>query len=173
MHIQTPLTALTLLSTAAGQPHPRRRCTSDDACWPTAQTWTEFNATVGGRLIRSVPSAAVCHGSRYNADQCATAKGSWLDGAWRSNQTGGYAATVWEMGETGKCFINTPVQAECDQGIGMLQPGPYHSSARESRIVNVCSTVLLRPSRKCRGYPGLCQIRQREGFVSGDEEYRA
>lgn len=121
MHIQTPLTALTLLSAAAGQPHPRRRCTSDDACWPTAQTWTEFNATVGGRLIRSVPSAAVCHGSRYNADQCATAKSNWLDGAWRSNQTGGYAATVWEMGETGKCFIDTPIQAECDQGIGMLR----------------------------------------------------
>ncbi|OJJ08593.1 hypothetical protein ASPVEDRAFT_47727 [Aspergillus versicolor CBS 583.65] len=127
MHIQTPLTALTLLSAAAGQPHPRRRCTSDDACWPTAQTWTEFNATVGGRLIRSVPSAAVCHGSRYNADQCATAKSNWFDGAWRSNQTGGYAATVWEMGETGECFINTPIQAECDQGIV-----PYYSVRAES-----------------------------------------
>ncbi len=136
MHIQTPLTTLTLLSTAAGhsqsQSEPRRRCTSDDACWPTLQTWNEFNATIGGRLIRSVPSAAVCHGARYNADQCATAKSSWLDSFWRTNQTGGYAAMVWEMGETGECFINTPVEAACDQGIGMHAPASPSPSSSPS-----------------------------------------
>lgn len=120
MLVQTPLTTLGLLTTAAhAQSQPRRRCAYGDNCWPDAATWDHFNATVGGRLIRSLPSAAVCHSERYNANQCAVAKSSWLDSFWRTNQTGSYAATLWEMGPTGQCFIDAAVEAPCDQGIGM------------------------------------------------------
>ena len=120
MHLQTPLSALGLLSLAVGaQSQPRRRCAFGDDCWPSVDTWNQFNATVGGRLIRSVPSAAVCHTQRYNAKQCAVAKSSWLDSFWRTNQTGAYAAILWEMGETGQCFVDTAVNAPCDQGNGM------------------------------------------------------
>ncbi|KAL5356941.1 hypothetical protein BJX96DRAFT_187875 [Aspergillus floccosus] len=103
------------IASAAGE--PRRRCAYGDSCWPGARTWNQFNATVGGRLIHSVPPAAVCHAQLYNADQCAVAKESWLDSFWRTNQTGAYAATVWETGKTGQCSIDTPVEARCDQGI--------------------------------------------------------
>jgi hypothetical protein len=120
MLVQTPLRVLGLLSTAVGaQSQPRRRCAYGDDCWPSVDTWNQFNTTVGGKLIRSVPSAAVCHAGRYNADQCAVAKSSWLDSFWRTNQTGAYAAILWEMGYTGQCFIDTAVEAPCDQGIGM------------------------------------------------------
>ncbi|QMW39082.1 hypothetical protein G4B11_002362 [Aspergillus flavus] len=112
------LTAVGILSVATNaQTQPRRRCAYGDDCWPDTQTWNDFNATVGGRLIRSVPSAAVCHTERYNADKCSVAKDSWLDSFWRTNQTGAYSATVWEMGQTGQCFINTSASAPCDQGI--------------------------------------------------------
>ncbi|KAB8275188.1 hypothetical protein BDV30DRAFT_247912 [Aspergillus minisclerotigenes] len=112
------LTAVGILSVATdAQTQPRRRCAYGDDCWPDTQTWNDFNATVGGRLIRSVPSAAVCHTERYNADKCSVAKDSWLDSFWRTNQTGAYSATVWEMGQTGECFINTSASAPCDQGI--------------------------------------------------------
>ncbi|KOC15294.1 FAD binding domain protein [Aspergillus flavus AF70] len=112
------LTAVGILSVATdAQTQPRRRCAHGDDCWPDTQTWNDFNATVGGRLIRSVPSAAVCHTERYNADKCSVAKESWLDSFWRTNQTGAYSATVWEMGQTGQCFINTSASAPCDQGI--------------------------------------------------------
>lgn len=121
MLIQATLTAFGLISSTLGSQHqPRRRCAYGDECWPDTETWNSFNATVGGRLIRSVPSAAVCHAERYDSDKCATAKDSWLDSFWRTNQTGAYAATLWEMGETGKCFIDTPIDAPCDQGIGTL-----------------------------------------------------
>jgi hypothetical protein len=66
-----------------------------------------------------MPSAAVCHTEVYNADQCAIAKESWLDSFWRTNQSGAYVATVWEMGKSGQCFVSTPVSAPCDQGVGM------------------------------------------------------
>ncbi|KAE8402671.1 hypothetical protein BDV37DRAFT_284478 [Aspergillus pseudonomiae] len=115
--LQHLLTAVGILSIATdAQTQPRRRCAYGDDCWPDIQTWNDFNATVGGRLIRSVPSAAVCHTERYNADKCTVAKESWLDSFWRTNQTGAYSATVWEMGKTGQCFINASVSAPCDQG---------------------------------------------------------
>ncbi len=120
MLVQTPLTSLGLLSTVVhAQSQPRRRCAFGDDCWPNAATWDQFNATVGGRLIRSLPSAAVCHAERYNANQCAVAKSSWLDSFWRTNQAGSYSATLWEMGPTGQCFVDTAINAPCDQGIGM------------------------------------------------------
>lgn len=103
---------------ANAEAHYRRRCAYGDDCWPDSQTWNDFNATVGGRLIQSFPSAAVCHTQRYNAIKCDMAKRSWLDSFWRANQTGAYSATIWEMGNTGQCFIDTPVSAPCDQGLG-------------------------------------------------------
>ena len=66
-----------------------------------------------------MPSAAVCHAERYNADQCAVAKSNWLDSFWRTNQAGAYFGILWEMGNTAQCFMDTAVEAQCDQGIGM------------------------------------------------------
>jgi hypothetical protein len=125
LHAETVLSAVGILTIAANaEGHHRRRCAYGDDCWPDAQTWNGFNTTVGGRLIRSFPSAAVCHTERYNADQCNIARHSWLDSFWRTNQTGAYSATVWEMGNNGQCFIDTPVNAPCDQGIGNLKESP-------------------------------------------------
>ncbi|GAB1192745.1 hypothetical protein APSETT444_001941 [Aspergillus pseudonomiae] len=96
--LQHLLTAVGILSIATdAQTQPRRRGAYGDDCWPDIQTWNDFNATVGGRLIRSVPSAAVCHTERYNADKCTVAKESWLDSFWRTNQTGAYSATGIEF----------------------------------------------------------------------------
>ncbi|KAK2741352.1 hypothetical protein FQN57_005636 [Myotisia sp. PD_48] len=104
----------------------RRRCSAGDQCWPKENTWNRFNATVSGHLVRTYPSAAVCHEAQYNAAQCVVAKERWADSTWRTNQTGAYAAILWELGETGQCFINTPREAPCDQGIV-----PYYSVAAQ------------------------------------------
>ncbi|KAK2750863.1 hypothetical protein FQN55_001434 [Onygenales sp. PD_40] len=108
---------LSLCSAAASTgPHHRRRCAYGDDCWPSEHKWKAFNETVSGRLIRSVPSAAVCHGERYDAALCNAAKENWANSFWRTNQTGGYAAILWELGEEGKCFIDSPREEECDNG---------------------------------------------------------
>ncbi|KAL4897457.1 FAD binding domain protein [Aspergillus ambiguus] len=101
---------------------PRRRCAYGDRCWPDSQIWDNFNSSIDGRLIRSMPPASVCHVEEYNASQCRVAKESWLDSSWRTNQAGAHSAIVWEMGKWGQCGINTPVEAPCDQGIV-----PYYS----------------------------------------------
>ena len=54
----------------------------DDAGWPSDNTWNQLNQTVGGRLISSIPQAAVCHtrgynGLAYNEEECADLKAQW------------------------------------------------------------------------------------------------
>lgn len=48
---------------------PSRLCKAapGSADWPTAQTWADFNQTVGGRLIKAVPPAAVVSGTLIGA----------------------------------------------------------------------------------------------------------
>ncbi|KUI68196.1 6-hydroxy-D-nicotine oxidase [Cytospora mali] len=56
------------------------RCYPTDTCWPTAAKWAEFNTTVGGRLVATVPIASVCHYDNftaYNAEACAALLDVW------------------------------------------------------------------------------------------------
>ncbi|KAI1490699.1 putative alcohol oxidase [Biscogniauxia mediterranea] len=57
------------------------RCFPGDECWPTYSQWNEFNLTVGGRLIATVPLAAPCHGDLYNATECTRIRAAWHDPA--------------------------------------------------------------------------------------------
>ncbi|KAI0447903.1 hypothetical protein F4803DRAFT_571551 [Xylaria telfairii] len=45
------------------------KCAPSDSCWPSTAVWESFNATISGRLIQSVPPAAVCYPSRQEYDQ--------------------------------------------------------------------------------------------------------
>lgn len=96
----------------------RRRCAYGDGCWPSDKTWNAFNASISGRLIRSYPSAAVCHIERYDGALCEAAKENWENSFWRTNQTGAYAAIAWELGDKDQCFIESPRGAPCDAGWG-------------------------------------------------------
>ncbi|KAI1974981.1 hypothetical protein LOZ51_002484 [Ophidiomyces ophidiicola] len=113
---------LTLPLLARSTRVPSRRCAYGDACWPNAHEWNSFNSSISGSLIRSFPSAAVCHGERYDEAQCTVATDNWVNSYWRTNQTRAYAAILWELGEKGQCFIGSPRDAPCDQGIV-----PYYS----------------------------------------------
>ncbi|RFU28972.1 hypothetical protein B7463_g7353, partial [Scytalidium lignicola] len=47
------------------------KCMPGDACWPSPIAWDILNATVGGRLIATVPVGSPCHDPTYNATECA------------------------------------------------------------------------------------------------------
>ncbi|WYZ42556.1 hypothetical protein EsH8_VI_000255 [Colletotrichum jinshuiense] len=49
-----------------------------DAGWPSADIWAQFNETVGGRLVATVPLGSPCHGEAYNATECARLQDAWL-----------------------------------------------------------------------------------------------
>jgi hypothetical protein len=117
--IQYLFTAVITFSlTINGERLPRRRCAFGDDCWPDHQIWHDFNTTVGGRLIRSVPSAAFCHGSLYDAGRCDISREEWLNSTWRTSQPGSYSALLWEAGYYGKCLNDEANNEPCDQGIG-------------------------------------------------------
>ncbi|KAI8966418.1 FAD-binding domain-containing protein [Daldinia sp. FL1419] len=82
------LTSLLAYSNAfSGQPratagqYPVAKCKAapGSLTWPSADTWANFNQSVGGRLIHAVPPGAVCHPGQptYNAEQCATVAQAW------------------------------------------------------------------------------------------------
>lgn len=97
-------------------PPPRKRCTAHDSCWPSLAEWSSFNASVGGRLIASRPTAAVCHDPTYTATLCKEAIDHWTSGYWRADQVGGYSAIVWELGDE-ICLPQTAREQPCHQGL--------------------------------------------------------
>ncbi|KAK7917502.1 FAD binding domain-containing protein [Apiospora marii] len=61
------------------------RTTPSDAAWPQTSDWAQLNATVGGKLIQSVPLAAPCHktlngqpSGLYDEARCAALRDVWF-----------------------------------------------------------------------------------------------
>ena len=50
-----------------------------DAEWPSADTWSQFNQTLNGSLIQTVPLAASCYSDwpEYNTEQCDAITAAW------------------------------------------------------------------------------------------------
>ena len=66
------------------------KCGPTDSCWPAAREWAVLNATVGGRLIATVPAGSPCHTATqlaagnsttgsYNATACEAVQSDWHD----------------------------------------------------------------------------------------------
>lgn len=53
------------------------RCFPGDGCWPNTQEWANFNKTIGGKLVATVPLAAPCHNAAYNATKCQAIQAGW------------------------------------------------------------------------------------------------
>ena len=53
------------------------KCFPGDACWPTAAAWNALNATVGGRLVATVPLGTPCHDPHYNGATCSYLQSQW------------------------------------------------------------------------------------------------
>lgn len=54
------------------------RCFPGDRCWPSAATWANFNQSVDGTLIATVPLGTPCHAPSYNATECNVLRNGWL-----------------------------------------------------------------------------------------------
>jgi hypothetical protein len=49
-----------------------------DISWPSPSIWDDFNSTIGGALIHTIPIGAVCFsGQEYNADTCNYIVSDW------------------------------------------------------------------------------------------------
>lgn len=77
-----PFAAAVLVALTDASENPTCKCFPGDACWPTGAEWASFNKTVGGKLIKTIPSARVCHNTfgeekTYNEAACAEVTDEW------------------------------------------------------------------------------------------------
>ncbi|KIJ49487.1 hypothetical protein M422DRAFT_160609 [Sphaerobolus stellatus SS14] len=57
------------------------RSLPSDPTWPSNSTWSAFNASVDGRLIRTVPIGSPCHNPTFNAEKCEYIRDHWRETA--------------------------------------------------------------------------------------------
>ncbi|KAJ3171333.1 hypothetical protein HDU87_008359 [Geranomyces variabilis] len=78
IHLAPALVSLAIVPfLVSGQPtSPPCKCLSaDTACWPSVDTFSKLNTTVGGRLISIRPTAAICYpGAEFNQQNCDIAR---------------------------------------------------------------------------------------------------
>ncbi|KAH8900512.1 isoamyl alcohol oxidase [Thozetella sp. PMI_491] len=70
-------TAVAFAVFAKCQAEPKCRCFPGDSCWPSSSDWATLNATVGGRLVATVPIGSVCHDPTYNETACTALQSAW------------------------------------------------------------------------------------------------
>lgn len=74
--------AFLLAKYASSEDSPRHtvttcKCFPDDDCWPSQPQWDDFNNTVSGRLIKTVPLGSPCHDPHYDEALCAMLQSEW------------------------------------------------------------------------------------------------
>ncbi|KAL3445133.1 FAD-binding domain-containing protein [Aspergillus insuetus] len=98
------------------------RCLPSDSCWPSRNTWDEFNKTINGHLLALRPIGAACHGAEYDETRCEIVKNSTNNPLWRILEPAAYQWTNWEGEsrdsnvEVGGCPISAPRDTPCHQG---------------------------------------------------------
>ncbi|KAI0097223.1 hypothetical protein GGR51DRAFT_553255 [Nemania sp. FL0031] len=80
------------------------------AAWPSEESWTKFNTTLGGKLIKpGPPPGAVCHPGEptFNSDQCTIVTTAW--GTYDFHQANP-VSNMWEQFNNDTCLVgpNTP-----------------------------------------------------------------
>lgn len=76
------LTAVSLLPAfALGSQATSKQCHCfpNDACWPSPQAWDALNASIDGRLVRTIPLAHICHDPDYDEEACQELRHRWTE----------------------------------------------------------------------------------------------
>jgi hypothetical protein len=71
----------------------------------SSATWTAFNKTLGGQLIKPVAPAAPCHPEQasYNAATCATIQAGWVDFPFHRTDP---VSSAWENYNNDTCLLS-------------------------------------------------------------------
>ncbi|KAH7930955.1 FAD-binding domain-containing protein [Leucogyrophana mollusca] len=109
----------------ASSPSPefgsRCRCTADQACWPSASVFSDFEKSISQPLIYPLPPASACYPSSSPSGNCTEALENWDDGNWRANHSGAsqspnFETYTWRNGTISACYKETSLGVPCGQG---------------------------------------------------------
>ncbi|KAK8046079.1 hypothetical protein PG996_014143 [Apiospora saccharicola] len=84
-----------------------------DPDWPSTPSWDALNVTVGGRLIRTVPLAAVCHDPQYDEKACQELRDIWTQATLHYDSSSSVLTTYWG---NASCDPFTTQQSPCALG---------------------------------------------------------
>lgn len=122
---------------------PSCRCFPGDACWPTVDEWSQFNKTLDGKLIATVPVGAVCHDSKfgpYDAVRCAALRESWLLSSTHYSTTSSPMAAFFA---NASCDPFTAPSDPCEIGahvhyaVNATSPDDYQRTLQFARAKNI------------------------------------
>ncbi|KAF5353726.1 hypothetical protein D9758_008616 [Tetrapyrgos nigripes] len=82
----------------------------EDEDWPSLATWDAFNASVDGRLIRTVPIGSPCHNPTFDADQCQFVQDNWHEESLHLPSSSSIMAPFFA---NGSCDPFTPPDGQC------------------------------------------------------------
>ncbi len=77
--MRLPFAGFTLFSAALASGQAAAQCKTfpGDKKWPKVSEWDNFNKTVGGRLVATVPLGAPCHDPAFNNATCGSLQDQW------------------------------------------------------------------------------------------------
>ncbi|TLD25653.1 hypothetical protein PspLS_06299 [Pyricularia sp. CBS 133598] len=111
---------------------PKCRCTPDQDCWPTVETWSSFNNSLGGSLIKTTPLPLPCYlGSNQDADACTAVLQNFTNETFQAGHPLGYdfplnstcpPPTAFGTASDASCTIGSwPVYAVDVHSVGQIQ----------------------------------------------------
>lgn len=86
------------------------RCFPGDSCWPAPSVWDDFNNTVGGRLIATVPLASPCHTPTLEESECAAIQAAWTLPVTHTESSSSIMAP-WFANQSCEAFL--PPESQC------------------------------------------------------------
>ncbi|CAE6367063.1 unnamed protein product [Rhizoctonia solani] len=124
-------------------------CTANQTCWPSADLWSAFNASIDGQLVAPHPPGWACHDPNYDEVVCNDFKANWNSSFWRANQTGAMQNPVWDSPQ---CNVDSPRNATCDQGFVPHYSVDAKSESHVSEAVRFADKYNLRLVVKNTGH---------------------
>ncbi|CAE7160084.1 unnamed protein product [Rhizoctonia solani] len=156
---------LKLVAAVASTISPRalanNRCTANQACWPSPDTWSAFNSSIGGQLVAPRPPGWVCHDPHYDETACNNVKASWNNSFWRADQPGAMMNIFWE---NPGCSVDAPRNVTCGQGFVPIYSVDARNENHVSKAVKFAGEHNLRLVVKNTGHDFL-------GRSSGEDSF--
>ena len=113
------LTVALGLSSVVSKPTRNCRCTSESGCWPSTSEFQTLASKLSQPLIHPIPPATPCYDPATG--NCTDVQSGWLNGVWRSDQSGAFENTnvetfVFPNRTIQGCYLNTSLGFPCQQG---------------------------------------------------------
>ncbi|GAB1199704.1 hypothetical protein APSETT444_009061 [Aspergillus pseudonomiae] len=138
---------------------PSCRCRPWESCWPSEETWQEFNASIAGNLIRLRPIGDVCHEPASNQSACRELRDVSRNSGWRAAQPGALQNWIWESGSNlnETCHLTAPPETPCHQGLIPFYSAAIDSAEQIQRTVVFAKKHNLRLTIRNTGHDGAGQ----------------